>query len=250
LLQILSNLANDYGDEIKGSDQNNLTAHNRGIQLGLITLKQLKIALWINIFLCILFGLILLIFACNNIYELFIFILLGLLSIVAAMTYTIGKKPYGYIGFGDLSVLTFFGLIGVMGSFYLQTKVFSLSIILPSLGCGLLSVAVLNINNLRDIELDRKSNKRTLVVMIGKCMGRYYHLLLLLIAFCSLSLFAYNKLQTIWSGLFILTLPLFIKHIYMVFQFNTHKEGVPLLLQMVKLALLTNLLYCLGIILS
>lgn len=250
LLQILSNLANDYGDEIKGSDQNNLTAHNRGIQLDLITLKQLKIALWINIFLCILFGLILLIFACNNIYELFIFILLGLLSIVAAITYTIGKKPYGYIGFGDLSVLTFFGLIGVMGSFYLQTKVFSLSIILPSLGCGLLSVAVLNINNLRDIELDRKSNKRTLVVMIGKCMGRYYHLLLLLIAFCSLSLFAYNKLQTIWSGLFILTLPLFIKHIYMVFQFNTHKEGVPLLLQMVKLALLTNLLYCLGIILS
>jgi 1,4-dihydroxy-2-naphthoate polyprenyltransferase len=109
---------------------------------------------------------------------------------------------------------------------------------------------VLNINNLRDIELDRKSNKRTLVVMIGKCMGRYYHLLLLLIAFCSLSLFAYNKLQTIWSGLFILTLPLFIKHIYMVFQFNTHKEGVPLLLQMVKLALLTNLLYCFGIILS
>lgn len=250
LLQILANLANDYGDEIKGSDQNNLTAHTRGIQLGLITLKQLKIALWINTFLCVSFGLSLLILACNNIYELFSFILLGLLSIIAAITYTIGKKPYGYIGFGDLSVLLFFGLIGVMGSYYLQTKVLFLPIILPALGCGLLSVAVLNINNLRDIEIDQNHNKRTLVVIMGKNMGRYYHLLLLLIAFCCLSLFAYNCLQTVWSGLFILTLPLFIKHIYAVFQFNTHKEAVPLLLQMVKFALLTNLLYCLGIILS
>ncbi|OTP95891.1 1,4-dihydroxy-2-naphthoate polyprenyltransferase [Gilliamella apicola] len=250
LLQILSNLANDYGDAIKGSDDQNLSGHKRGLQLGLITLNQLKKALWINTFLCIVFGLILINFACNNIYELLSFILLGLLSIIAAITYTVGKKPYGYIGLGDLSVLIFFGLVSVIGSYYLQTKTLSMLIILPALGCGLLSVAVLNINNLRDIDSDRMNHKRTLVVLMGKELGRVYHLLLLVISLCSFSLFAYNYLQTCWSWLFMLCLPLLIRHIYAVFQFKTAKDAFPLLLQMVKLALLINLLYCLGIILS
>ncbi|MCX8656328.1 MULTISPECIES: 1,4-dihydroxy-2-naphthoate polyprenyltransferase [unclassified Gilliamella] len=250
LLQILSNLANDYGDVIKGSDKQNLAGHKRGLQLGLITLNQLKKALWINIFLCILFGLILIIFACNNIYELFSFILLGLLSIIAAITYTVGKKPYGYIGLGDLSVLIFFGLISVIGSYYLQTNALSMPMILPALGCGLLSVAVLNINNLRDIDSDRMNHKRTLVVLIGKEIGRFYHLLLLMIAICSFSLFTYSYLQTYWGWLFMFSLPWLIRHIYAVFQFKTAKDAFPLLLQMVKLALLINLLYCLGIIMS
>ncbi|MCX8650180.1 1,4-dihydroxy-2-naphthoate polyprenyltransferase [Gilliamella sp. B2776] len=250
LLQILSNLANDYGDVIKGSDKQNLAGHKRGLQLGLITLNQLKKALWINIFLCILFGLILIIFACNNIYELFCFILLGLLSIIAAITYTVGKKPYGYIGLGDLSVLIFFGLISVIGSYYLQTNALSMPMILPALGCGLLSVAVLNINNLRDIDSDRMNHKRTLVVLIGKEIGRFYHLLLLMIAICSFSLFTYSYLQTYWGWLFMFSLPWLIRHIYAVFQFKTAKDAFPLLLQMVKLALLINLLYCLGIIMS
>ncbi|OCG10212.1 1,4-dihydroxy-2-naphthoate octaprenyltransferase [Gilliamella sp. wkB178] len=250
LLQILSNLANDYGDAIKGSDDANPIAHTRGIQLGLINLKQLKIALCINTLLCILSGLGLLILACQNIYELFSFLLLGLLSIVAAITYTVGKKPYGYIGLGDLSVLIFFGLVGVMGSYYLQTKSLPAFIWLPAIGCGLLSVAVLNINNLRDIDSDRRNHKRTLVVLMGNTVGRYYHLFLLLLAWCLLSIFAYFYLHTLCSGLFILTLPLLVKHIYAVFTFNSSKDAAPLLLQMVKLALLTNLLYCLGIILS
>lgn len=250
LLQILSNLANDYGDAIKGSDDVNPIAHTRGIQLGLINLKQLKKALWINTILCILSGLGLLILACHNIYELFSFLLLGLLSIIAAITYTVGKKPYGYIGLGDLSVLIFFGLVGVIGSYYLQTKTLSLLILLPAIGCGLLSVAVLNINNLRDIDSDRNNHKHTLVVLMGETIGRFYHLILLISALCLLTLFSYFYLQTIWSGLFILTLPLFFKHIYAVFHYNAAKDAAPLLLQMVKLALLTNLFYCLGIILS
>jgi 1,4-dihydroxy-2-naphthoate octaprenyltransferase len=110
LLQILSNLANDYGDAVKGSDQQNLLGHKRGLQLGLITLEQLKIALWITVILCIMSGLVLLVLACNNYQQLLIFVLLGLGAIIAAITYTIGKKPYGYIGLGDLSVLIFFWL--------------------------------------------------------------------------------------------------------------------------------------------
>lgn len=250
LLQILSNLANDYGDAIKGSDKQNLSAHARGIQLGLITLKQLKIALWINILLCILSGLILIIIACNSVYQLLSFILLGLLAIIAAITYTIGKKPYGYIALGDLSVLLFFGLVGVMGSYYLQTKLLSVSIILPSIGSGLLAVAVLNINNLRDIDSDRLNHKTTLVVLMGNTLGRYYHILLLLCSLSFFSLFAYYQLHTIYSGLFLIILPLYGKHIYAVLQYRNSNEALPLLIQMVKLALLTNLIYCLGIILS
>lgn len=250
LLQILSNLANDYGDAIKGTDKDNLIGHQRGIQLGLISLRQLKVGLSINILLCVVSGLCLLLLACNDIYQLFIFILLGLLSIVAAITYTIGKKPYGYIGLGDLSVFIFFGIIGVMGSDYLQTKIVSLSIILPAISSGLLAVAVLNINNLRDADNDRIHHKRTLIVLWGKTFGKYYHLSLILSALSLLGLFAYLYLKTIWSSLFILTFPLYIQHIYAVFKFNQAKDATPLLIQMVKLALLTNLLYCLGIILS
>ncbi|OCL24741.1 1,4-dihydroxy-2-naphthoate octaprenyltransferase [Gilliamella sp. wkB72] len=250
LLQILSNLANDYGDAIKGSDQQNLTGHKRGLQLGLITLNQLKIALWITVLLCITSGLGLLILACNNYRQLLIFVLLGLCSIIAAITYTMGKKPYGYIGLGDFSVLIFFGLVGVIGSDYLQTKVLSTRLILPAIASGLLAVGVLNINNLRDYESDKQHHKRTLIVLIGKTYGCCYHLLLLILSLCLFSLFAYQNLHTFWSGLFLLTLPLYIKHINSVFKFKTVNDAAPLLIQMVKLALLTNLLYCLGIILS
>lgn len=250
LLQILSNLANDYGDAIKGSDQQNLTGHKRGLQLGLITLNQLKIALWITVLLCITSGLTLLVLACNNYRQLLIFVLLGLCSIIAAITYTMGKKPYGYIGLGDFSVLIFFGLVGVIGSDYLQTKALSTQLILPAIASGLLAVGVLNINNLRDYESDKQHHKRTLIVLIGKTYGCCYHLLLLIVSLCLFSLFAYKNLHSFWSGLFLLTLPLYIKHINSVFKFKTVNDAAPLLIQMVKLALLTNLLYCLGIILS
>ena len=250
LLQILSNLANDYGDAVKGGDKHNLIGHQRGLQLGLITLNQLKIAIWITIILCVCSGLTLLWLACNNAYQLLIFILLGLSSIIAAITYTVGKKPYGYIGLGDLSVLIFFGLVGVMGSYYLQTKTLSASIVFPAIASGLLAVGVLNINNLRDYESDKQHHKRTLIVLIGKTYGCCYQLVLLIVSLCFFGLFAYQQLHTYCSGIFLLALPLYLKHMYMVFKFNTNKDAVPLLEQMVKLALLTNLLYCLGIILS
>ncbi len=250
LLQILSNLANDYGDAVKGSDQQNLLGHKRGLQLGLITLEQLKIALWITVILCIMSGLVLLVLACNNYQQLLIFVLLGLGAIIAAITYTIGKKPYGYIGLGDLSVLIFFGLVAVIGSDYLQTKVLSASIALPAIASGLLAVGVLNINNLRDYDSDKQNHKRTLIVLIGKTYGCCYQLVLLIVSLSFFGLFAYQQLHTYCSGIFLLTLPLYLKHMYMVFKFNTNKDAVPLLVQMVKLALLTNLLYCLGIILS
>lgn len=250
LLQILSNIANDYGDAINGSDSADRIGPTRAIQLGMITLKQLKKALWINVLLCVIFGIGLLIIACNNINELLGFLLLGLISIIAAITYTVGKHPYGYIGFGDLSVLVFFGLVSVIGSYYLQTKSLPVFLILPAVGCGLLSVAVLNINNLRDLESDRKHNKQTLAVLMGKKVGCFYHLLLLLLSLSFLCIFSLWYLKTIWGYLFLLTLPLFFLHCRAVLQFHSAKDAAPLLLQMIGLTLMTNLFYCLGIILS
>lgn len=250
LLQILSNLANDYGDAVKGSDTFDRIGPLRGIQQGLITLIQLRNALVINIILCILSGISLLILACDSYIEFGQFILLGLISIIAAITYTIGKKPYGYIGLGDLSVLIFFGLVSIVGSYYLQTKQLPLFIIFPAIGCGLLSVAVLNINNLRDCHSDKQNNKRTLVVLMGDKWGCYYHSLLLICAFACLLYCSYFYLKSLFSYLFLLTLPLVYQQIREVFKYRLTPAIGTLLVKMIKLALLTNVLYCIGIILS
>jgi len=250
LLQVLSNLANDYGDAVKGVDRIDRVGPLRGIQQGLITLKQLRTALFINILLCLVSGLILLILACDTYTQFGQFILLGLLSIIAAMTYTIGKKPYGYIGLGDLSVLLFFGLVSILGSYYLQAKELPLFLIYPAVGCGLLSVAVLNINNLRDAKSDRLHNKRTFIVLIGEKAGCYYHGALLIFAFLLLAHFSFYYLKTIWGYLFLFAAPLVYMQIYNVFKFHSKKTIAPLLFRMVKLAMLTNILYCLGIVLS
>ncbi|RKS87578.1 1,4-dihydroxy-2-naphthoate prenyltransferase [Orbus hercynius] len=250
LLQILSNLANDYGDAIKGADKHDRLGPLRGIQQGLITLKQLRQAIIINIILCLISGFALLSLACDSYIEFGQFILLGCCSIIAAITYTIGKKPYGYIGLGDLSVLIFFGLVSILGSYYLQNKQIDWLLFYPAIGCGLLSVAVLNINNLRDVHSDQLNNKRTLIVLIGDKAGCYYHALLLILAFCLLAHFSFSYLQTIWSYLFVIVAPLAAMQIHAVFKYRSTSAIAPLLFSTVKLAMLTNVLYCLGIVLS
>ncbi|QIQ20819.1 1,4-dihydroxy-2-naphthoate polyprenyltransferase [Zophobihabitans entericus] len=250
LLQILSNLANDYGDALSGADKHGRIGPERGIQLGLITLQQLKLALKINTVLVIISGLILLWLSYHSWLSFFGFILLGLLAIIAAITYTVGSKPYGYQGLGDLSVLVFFGLVSIMGSYYLQTESLKLFLVFPAIGCGLLSVAVLNINNLRDIDSDRLNHKRTLVVMIGERAGRHYHVILLILSLILLSYFSWCYLASVWSWLFLLVTPLYLQHLYRVLTYQTPKQVPPLLYQMIRIALLTDLLYCIGIILS
>lgn len=250
LLQVLSNLANDYGDALSGADKPERIGPKRGIQYGLITMTQMHRALVINIILIIMSGMALLWLACQTWQQLLGFLILGGLSIIAAITYTMGKKPYGYIGLGDISVLLFFGLVSIIGSDYLQTKIFNLYLLLPAIGCGLLSVAVLNVNNLRDVDDDRVSNKRTLIVLIGVKYGLYYHCGLLSAALLCLSYFSFTYLHSLASWLFILTLPLFMQHVVHIFKYQGTSAMPPLLFQMIKLALMTNLLYAIGIIMS
>ncbi|MDP8161810.1 1,4-dihydroxy-2-naphthoate polyprenyltransferase [Pasteurella skyensis] len=247
LLQILSNFANDYGDHIQGSDTAERIGPLRAIQQGEITKEQLKKAIYILISLVLISGFTLLIYAYQSWQDLFVFSLLGFLAIISAITYTVGNKPYGYLGLGDMSVLLFFGFLAVLGTFYLQTHYLSLTLLLPAFGCGLLSVAVLNINNLRDIEQDRSAGKNTVVVRIGAENGRIYHFILLTLAVTSYLLFAIFTQHTWQSFLFLGTTPLLLKHAITVYQYKEPKQLRPLLGQMAGLALITNIIFSLGI---
>lgn len=250
LLQILSNLANDYGDGLKKSDDSGRIGPKRGLHKGEITFKQLYVALIINTILCVGFGLGLIILACDNIMQLVGFIVIGLFAIIAAITYTIGKKPYGYSGFGDISVLIFFGLVSILGSFYLQTKFINSWLLLPALSCGLLSVAVLNINNLRDYDNDKKNHKKTFAVILGYQLTKYYHIIILTLTFILLSIFSLTYLKSIYSWLFLLALPLLFRHIYAVYYAVNAFDFSKQFYSMIKLAFLVTSFYIIGIILS
>lgn len=249
LLQILSNFANDYGDHVKGSDTEERIGPLRAIQQGAISGEQLKKSLYLVGGLGFLSGIGLIGYAYQSLQDLFVFLTLGVIAIVAAVTYTVGKRPYGYLGLGDLSVLIFFGFLAVLGTFYLQAHSLPCLTLLPALGCGLLSVAVLNINNLRDIEQDRKAGKTTLIVRIGSLNGRRYHLMLLSVALLAYLIFALATFQHWYSYLFLLALPLLVKHALFVYRHQEPSELRPLLGQMAGLALLTNILFSLGVVL-
>jgi len=250
LLQILSNLANDYGDAIKGSDKPDRIGPLRGMQKGAISLGQMKRALLIVIVLSCISGLGLVSAATQTMADFIGFLALGGLSIIAAITYTVGKRPYGYQGLGDISVLTFFGWISVMGSWYLQAHTLIPAIFLPATACGLLATAVLNINNLRDIDSDRENGKHTLVVRLGPVNARRYHAGLLAGALLCFTLFNLISLHSLWGWLFLLAAPLLFKQARYVLRERDPRAMPPMLERTVKGALLTNLLFVLGIILS
>ncbi len=258
LLQILSNLANDYGDAVKGSDKPDRIGPLRGMQKGVITQQEMKRALIITVVLICISGLALVAVACHTLTDFVGFLILGGLSIIAAITYTVGNRPYGYIGLGDISVLVFFGWLSVMGSWYLQAHTLIPALILPATACGLLATAVLNINNLRDINSDRENGKNTLVVRLGDVNARRYHACLLLGALlclrCSallcLALFNLLSLHSPWGWLFILAAPLLIKQARYVMREREPAAMRPMLERTVKGALLTNLLFVIGILLS
>jgi 1,4-dihydroxy-2-naphthoate octaprenyltransferase len=187
LLQILSNFANDLGDSKNGVDNKNRKVALRAVQTGKVSPSEMKYAVIITASLSFISGISLLYFALQNAkpQTVFVFVGLGLLAILAAIAYTVGKKPYGYMGLGDLSVFLFFGWVGTFGTYYLQTEILNYYILIPASGCGFLSVAVLNLNNLRDIENDRKTGKRSIPVRIGKTFGFYYQKTIMLLGICT-----------------------------------------------------------------
>ncbi|MCE5373304.1 1,4-dihydroxy-2-naphthoate polyprenyltransferase [Proteus mirabilis] len=249
-LQILSNLANDYGDAIKGTDTEERLGPLRGMQKGVITPAQMKKALIINVIISCVSGIALIIVACKKPEDAIGFLVMGLLAIVAAITYTVGKRPYGYMGLGDISVLIFFGWLSVIGTYYLQANAFNIVTLLPATACGLLSVAVLNINNMRDLENDIQAGKNTLAVRLGASGSRIYHTCVIAIAIICLIVFTLIYMHRWTAWLFLLAVPMLLLHIKRVNADLSGEAMRPLLEHMVKAALLTNILFSLGLVLE
>jgi len=251
-LQILSNLSNDYGDFLKKADLPERIGPKRGIHTNEISPEELKKAIIIFILFSLISGILLIYTGTKNLsfYIKIIYFLIGLLAIYSAIKYTIGNNPFGYRGLGDALVFIFFGLIGVIGTYYLHTHIFKLNLLLPSISIGLLSVGVLNINNIRDYNHDKKVNKKTLVVLKGLRFSKLYHFFL--ITSSILSLIIYNIIinAKIHQYVFLLTLPLLIKNVLAIFSF---KEPTELNIQLKNLSITTfiiTILFGIGLILN
>ncbi|NOJ26171.1 1,4-dihydroxy-2-naphthoate polyprenyltransferase [Vibrio coralliilyticus] len=250
LLQILSNLANDYGDAVKGTDNDKRLGPMRAIQSGAVTQADMKQAIVINIMLTMLAGLALVFYALDSLQSILAFIGLGVLAIVAAIAYTVGNKPYGYVGLGDVSVFIFFGLLGVAGTFFLHTGIVAPLLVLPAIGCGLLAVAVLNINNMRDIENDEECGKRTVAVRLGQKNAKHYHTMLLAGAVVAFIVYLLLQPVPVWLSLpFLLSVLVIYKHGKAVWQAEQPAQIAPMMPVIVKCSLVTNLLFA-GVVIA
>ena len=192
LLQILSNFANDYGDGMKGTDNNDRVGPKRALQSGTITPKAMKRALYFTSILTMISAITLIYFSfkdTNFVFSLF-FLTLGAVAVASAIRYTIGNTAYGYRGYGDVFVFVFFGLVSTLGVSFMILKSIDNLLILPAAAIGFLSVGVLNLNNMRDEESDRKAGKNTIVVKIGGAKAKIYHYFLIVSAMLLMLLFA------------------------------------------------------------
>ena len=240
-LQVLSNLANDYGDSKKGTDNNNRVGPERAVQSGAISLDEMKNGIITTSILSLLSGTALIYIGLKDysITYIFSFFVLGIASIAAAIKYTVGKNPYGYAGLGDLFVFLFFGITGVIGTYFLHTHNFELIIILPATTIGLLSASVLNMNNMRDIKNDAENNKKTLVVKMGIKKSKTYHTMLILGAIASFTTFLILKESSYIFFICLTPLPVFMLNLKKVWSFKDNRDLDP---ELKKLALSTFLL--------
>lgn len=240
-LQVLSNFANDYGDGVKGTDNEDRIGPKRAIQSGVISPEAMKKAMIITSFLTFLSAVSLIYFAFGQehlVYSLF-FLILGILAIVSAIRYTVGNTAYGYRGYGDLFVFIFFGLVSTLGVNFLYSKQLDFILILPAVAIGFLSVGVLNLNNMRDEESDRKANKNTIVVKIGGEKAKKYHYFLVITAMVLVLIFAVLSDFNFDQYLFLLAYIPLTKHLIRVSKAKSPRELDP---ELKKLALSTFLL--------
>jgi 1,4-dihydroxy-2-naphthoate octaprenyltransferase len=250
-LQILSNLSNDYGDSESGIDNEERVGPARAVQSGLISADEMKQMMVVFASLALVSGLMLVYQGTKHLemsYGL-VFIMLGVAAITAAIKYTVGKNPYGYRGLGDFYVFVFFGIIGTLGTYFLQTSTLPFSIVFPAISVGLLSVGVLNVNNMRDIINDENSGKRTIVVMLGSRVAKIYHLLLISIALLSALLYIVSNYTSLINFLFLLAFVPLAFHIRRVWANNEPALLDPEMKILALSTLLFSLLLGLGFIL-
>lgn len=217
-LQILSNLANDYGDSSHGVDNKNRVGPKRGVQSGEISATEMRNGIIFFSILALTSGIWLLMKVSHKLDTamIFAFFGLGILAIAAAIKYTVGKNPYGYAGFGDFAVFLFFGLAGVAGTFYLHAGMLHWHELLPAVSIGLLATGVLNLNNIRDIKNDEDTGKRSFAVIIGIRGARFYHTLLIVFAVGASVAYTLLNFHSAYQFIFLITLPLLIQNISVV----------------------------------
>lgn len=240
-LQILSNLANDYGDGVKGTDNEDRIGPKRAIQSGHISPSSMFKAIKINVVITIVFAALLIYAAFGLSYVVYsiIFFVLGGLAIYAAIRYTVGDNAYGYKGLGDVFVFLFFGLVSIIGSYVLFAKQIDPVVFLPACTIGFLSTAVLNLNNLRDYESDKKSNKNTLIVKIGIKNGKIYHYFLIIAAIVLSASFGILYYSSPYNFIYVIAyIPLLI-HLKTVYKTKDTKQLDP---ELKKVALTTFVL--------
>lgn len=250
-LQVLSNFANDYGDGVKGTDNEDRVGPERALQSGAISPKQMLNAIKVTglVTFCLALLLIYVSFGKENFGYSILFLVLGIASIVAAIKYTMGKNAYGYSGLGDVFVFIFFGLVSVCGSYFLYTRYLDFTILLPAASIGLLSAGVLNLNNMRDRASDEKASKNTLVVEMGSKNAKKYHYFLLIGAFLCAFLYILIHPNSPFGILFIIAfIPIF-KHLHTVYKNGNPKDLDPELKKLALSTFLFSILFGLGQIL-
>ena len=244
--QVLSNFANDYGDGVKGTDNESRIGPARVLQQGLLTRAQLKkgIQICAAVSLVFAFALIYVAFGTSDLLYSLIFIILGIASVVAAIKYTVGSNAYGYRALGDLFVFLFFGGVSVLGSYFLQAQEFQIDLILPATALGFLSVGVLNLNNMRDIHTDKEVNKITMAVLLGASLSKAYHAFLLIGAVLTTVFYVKMDIQPAYLFM-IAVLPMMI-HLRRVLGYTDPKEFDPELKRLALCTFLFAILFAIG----
>ncbi|MCW0482674.1 1,4-dihydroxy-2-naphthoate polyprenyltransferase [Gaoshiqia sediminis] len=252
LIQVFSNFANDYGDFQKGTDNHLRLGPTRTLQGGEITPSEMKKGMWMVGGLSFILGVALVFVGTWQFSPIafFSFIVLGILALIAAYFYTAGKRSYGYIGLGDLSVFLFFGLLPVIGVFFLHANYIETAIVLPSISMGLFSAGVLNLNNMRDMENDRHSGKITLPVRIGARNSRVYHIAIIAWGWLATLIFTLHQQESRWQWLFLLTFPLFLIDLVKIWRTADARQLDPFLKRLALGTLAFTLLFCAGLLLS
>lgn len=246
LLQINSNLANDYGDFLQGTDSEDRIGPERALQSGVLSAPEVKRSIVLFSLLSFISGSALLYLAPIDFTSKLVLLVAGILAIYASIKYTAGSNPYGYRGLGDLSVMLFFGVLGVVGAFYVQSATLSWSVLLPAIGIGCFSAGVLNVNNTRDRSADMDAGKITIAVKLGAENSRRYQVFLMGIGISCFTLYASFFLDQWQNWIFLISLPLFALNAYKVYTIREDVRLDPWLKQLALSTFLLSLLLALG----
>lgn len=251
-LQILSNLANDYGDAAKGTDNAGRVGPVRAVQSGAITPAQMRKGIAATAIIGAFTGMWLICAGLAGLSLIYYvsFILLGMVSVAAALTYTLGKNPYGYSGFGDASVFLFFGQAGVLGAYFLHRHELSWGAVLMATVMGLFSMGVLNLNNMRDMENDKRCGKITIAVRLGLARAKIYHSFLILTGLLGAASFTALNFTSARQLIIFLIFPVFLRDMHAILNTRENSSFDHFLKKLSLSTFIFSLLFGAGLILS